>query len=76
MNKQIKNGLPEISRRGVVKGAAGVTIAFAMSGSPLGRMSEAFAAEGAKLNAWVTIGTDNVVTILFFARRRKWGRGC
>ena len=27
-------------------------------------MAEAFAAESAKLNAWVTIGTDNTVTIL------------
>ena len=27
-------------------------------------MAEALAAEGAKLNAWVTIGTDNTITIL------------
>ena len=30
----------------------------------LGRASEAFAAEGAKLNAWVTIGADGTITIM------------
>ncbi|MEX2036674.1 MAG: molybdopterin cofactor-binding domain-containing protein, partial [Xanthobacteraceae bacterium] len=64
MNKHIKNTTIDVSRRGFVKGAAGLTFAFTLGGSLVGRMSEAFAAEGAKLNAWVTIGTDNVVTIL------------
>jgi len=64
MNKHIKNTTIDVSRRGFVKGAAGMTFAFTLGGSLVGRMSEAFAAEGAKLNAWVTIGTDNVVTIL------------
>ena len=54
----------DVSRRGFVKGAAGLTFSFALSGALLGRPSEAFAAEGAKLNAWVTIGADNTITIL------------
>jgi isoquinoline 1-oxidoreductase beta subunit len=62
MNKPIQT--PEVSRRSFVKTAAGLTFSFAMSGAILGRASEAFAAEGAKLNAWVTIGTDSTVTIL------------
>jgi isoquinoline 1-oxidoreductase beta subunit len=62
MNKPIE--ITTISRRGVVKGAAGLTFAFAMSGTPLGKLTEALAADGAKLNAWVTIGTDGTVTIL------------
>lgn len=62
MNKPIQT--PEVSRRSVVKGAAGLTFSFALGGTILGRASEAFAAEGAKLNAWVTIGTDGTVTIL------------
>jgi isoquinoline 1-oxidoreductase beta subunit len=64
MNKHIKNGSLDISRRSFVRGAGGLTFAFALSGSLLGRASEAFAAEGAKLNAWVTIGVDNSITIL------------
>jgi isoquinoline 1-oxidoreductase beta subunit len=63
MNKHINTTI-DVSRRGFVKGAAGLTFAFTLGGSLTGRMSEAFAAEGAKLNAWVTIGTDNTVTIL------------
>src|SRR2546423_6240446 len=53
-----------ISRRSFVKGAAGLTFSFTLGGAVLGRVSEAFAAEGAKLNAWVTVGTDNAITIL------------
>ena len=59
MNKQIKQGSLDVSRRSFVKGAAGLTFSFALGGALLGRPSEAFAADGAKLNAWVTIGTDN-----------------
>ena len=62
MNKQIKK--TELSRRSFTKGAAGLTFAFALSGTTLGRLSEAFASEGAKLNAYVTINTDNSITIL------------
>jgi isoquinoline 1-oxidoreductase beta subunit len=64
MNKHINSKTLDVSRRSVVKGAAGLTFAFAMAGTPLGRLSEAFAAEGTKLNAWVTIGTDGTVSIL------------
>src|SRR5882724_4120067 len=53
-----------VSRRSFVKGAAGLTFSFTLGGAVLGRVSEAFAAEGAKLNAWVTVGTDNAITIL------------
>jgi isoquinoline 1-oxidoreductase subunit beta len=52
-----------ISRRGFVVGAAGLTFAFTLGG--LGRVPGALgAAQATKLNAWVTIGTDNTVTIL------------
>src|SRR5215208_1195214 len=54
----------DVSRRAFVKGAAGLTFAFSLSGSLVGRIGEALAADGAKLNAWVTIGTDNTITIL------------
>src|SRR5258705_7478706 len=53
-----------VSRRSFVKGAAGLTFSFTLGGAVRGRVSEAFAAEGAKLNAWVTVGTDNAITIL------------
>src|ERR1700693_4205512 len=64
MNKQIKKSTIDVSRRDFVKSTAGLTFSFALSGTLLGRASEAFAADGAKLNAWVTIGTDGTVTIL------------
>jgi isoquinoline 1-oxidoreductase beta subunit len=65
MNKHIKQGSIDVSRRSFTKGAAGgLTFAFAFSGAMLGRLSEVFAADGAKLNAYVTIGTDNSITIL------------
>src|SRR5262249_6802380 len=54
----------DVSRRSFVKGAAGLTFTFALGGSLIGRASDAFAAESAKLNAWVTIATDNTITIL------------
>src|SRR5712671_6608571 len=53
-----------VSRRSFVKGAAGLTFSFTLGGAVLGRVSEAFAAEGTKLNAWVTVGTDDAITIL------------
>lgn len=54
-----------ISRREFLAGAGGLTLSFALGGSLLGRASEAVAAEvGARMNAWVTIGTDDIVTIL------------
>ena len=55
-----------ISRRGFVKGAAGLTFAFTVGGSMLGRMADAIAQTPGptQLNAWVTIGNDNMITIL------------
>jgi isoquinoline 1-oxidoreductase beta subunit len=53
-----------VSRRSFVKGAAGLTFAFTFGGAFVAKVSEALAAESAKLNAWVTIGTDNTITIL------------
>jgi len=64
MNKHIKNGAVEVSRRSIIKGAAGLTFSFTLGASFVGHMEKAFAAEGTKLNAWVTVGTDNIVTIL------------
>ena len=62
MNKHIQT--PDLSRRGFVKGATGLTFSCALSGTLLGRVAEAYAADGAKLNAWVTVATDNTITIL------------
>src|SRR5262245_9869230 len=53
-----------VSRRSFVKGAAGLTFAFTFGGAFVPKLSEALAADGARLNAWVTIGTDNSITIL------------
>src|SRR5215475_8716633 len=53
-----------VSRRSFVKGAAGLSFAFTFGGAFVAKVSNALAADGAKLNAWVTIGTDNTITIL------------
>jgi len=55
----------QISRRGFMAGAGGLTFAFTLGGGLLGRASEGLAAEApVRLNAWVTIGTDDLVTIM------------
>jgi isoquinoline 1-oxidoreductase beta subunit len=56
----------KISRRGFMAGAGGLTFAFTLGGSLLGRAADLMAAEGgsAKMNAWVTIGADNTVTVM------------
>lgn len=64
MNEHIKDTGLQVSRRSFVKSASGLTFSFALTGALLGRPLEALAAEGAKLNAWVTIGADNTITIL------------
>src|SRR5215210_7239542 len=64
MNEQLQDSSLDLSRRSFMQGAGGLTFAFALSGALLGRASDAYAAEGAKLNAWVTIGTDDRITIL------------
>src|SRR5919197_4036346 len=53
-----------VDRRSFVKGATGLTFAFTFGGGLVGRVSDALAADSAKLNAWVTIGADNTITIL------------
>ena len=62
MNEHIKAS--DLSRRAFVQGAAGLTFAFTLGG--VGRVSEVLAqgAAGAKMNAFVTIGTDSTVTII------------
>src|SRR6266571_4714880 len=66
MNTPVKNGTLEttVSRRGFVQGAAGLSFAFTFGGALLGNASKAFAADGAKLNAFVTIEADSTVTIM------------
>src|SRR5262249_20894265 len=56
--------MPEVSRRSFVKGAAGLTFSFALAGALTGRTTDAYAATSAQMNAWVTIGADDTVTIL------------
>ena len=41
-----------------------MTFAFSLGGGLLGRSARALAADASKLNAWVTIGADNTVTLL------------
>jgi isoquinoline 1-oxidoreductase beta subunit len=67
MEKNMDPGILDttISRREFLAGTAGLTFSFAMGGSLLGRPSEGLAAGTAvKMNAWVTIATDDTVTIL------------
>ncbi len=55
----------QISRREFMAGAGGLTFGFTLGGGLLGRASEALAAEApVRLNAWVTIGTDDIITIM------------
>jgi len=64
MTIHIKNGSidTDISRRGFVYGAAGMTFAFSLGG--LGRTGEALGAtQATKFNAFVSIGTDNSIVI-------------
>jgi isoquinoline 1-oxidoreductase beta subunit len=62
MNKIMQT--PDLSRRSIIKGAAGLTFSFTLGASFVGHMEKAFALEATKLNAWVTVGTDNTITIL------------
>ena len=67
MNKQSNPGILEttISRREFLAGVGGLTFSFALGGGLFGRASEVLAAEpGVRMNAWVTIGTDDIVTIM------------
>ena len=75
MNKQTNQAsvATTVSRRGFVEGAAGLMFAFTLGG--LGRVGDALgaAAQVARINAWVAIGTDNTVTIL--CRSAEMGQG-
>ena len=51
MNEHIKNETFDVSRRSFVKNASGLTFSFALSGTLLGRASEAFAADSALIQA-------------------------
>src|ERR671934_49997 len=52
-----------VSRRSFVEGAAGLIFAFTLGA--VGRVPHALGAtQAARINAWVTIGTDGTVTIL------------
>ena len=65
MNTQINRAsvTTNVTRRGFVEGAAGLMFAFTLGG--VGRVSDALGAtQGARINAWVTIGTDDTVTIV------------
>jgi isoquinoline 1-oxidoreductase beta subunit len=54
----------KITRREFIAGAGGLTFAFTLGGGLLGRASDALAqAQPVRLNAWVTIGADDTVTI-------------
>ncbi len=66
MDKNIERGIleTEISRREFLAGTGGLTFSFALGGTLLGRASETLAADGVRLNAYVTIGTDDTVTIM------------
>src|SRR5215213_7009131 len=66
MNAAIGKGSLDttISRRNLLKGGAGLTFAFTFGGAMLGRLTDALAADSAKLNAWVTVAADNSITIL------------
>ena len=64
MTIHIKNGSidTDISRRGFVYGAAGMTFAFSLGG--LGRTGEALGAtQATKFNAFVSIGADNSIVV-------------
>ncbi len=64
MNQHISKKALKVSRRGFVAGAAGLTFSFTLGASLTGRLAEALAADAAKLNSFVTIGTDGTVTII------------
>ena len=60
------NGMLEtqISRRGFMKTVGGLTFTFTVAGGLTGRAAQVLAADSARMNAWVTIGTDDTVTVM------------
>jgi isoquinoline 1-oxidoreductase subunit beta len=66
MTKRSNPGILEtpVSRRKFLAGMGGLTFTVALGGGLLGRASGALAAEPAvRMSAWVTIGTDDIVTV-------------
>lgn len=69
----MQNGL-KITRRGFMAGSAGLTFALTVGAGMAGRLSSALAAtNSASPNAWVTIGTDNTITIMSAASEMGQG---
>ena len=67
MEQNLDRGMLDtvISRREFLAGAGGLTFAFALGSGLMGRASGPLAADGdLKINAFVTIATDDTVTIL------------
>jgi isoquinoline 1-oxidoreductase beta subunit len=64
MNEYSRDATLKLSRRAFTKGAAGLTLFFAIPGIIPNRVSEALAESHAEINAWVTIGVDNKITII------------
>jgi isoquinoline 1-oxidoreductase subunit beta len=62
MNAHTKTSASGLNRREMLAGTAGFTLAFSL-GSSLLESSDALAQAAGKLNAYVTIGADNTVTI-------------
>src|SRR5919201_3993574 len=65
MHEDINQGsvATTLTRRGFVGGVAGLTFAFTLGA--VGRVPHALSAtQAARINAWVTIGTDGTVTIV------------
>ena len=54
----------QISRRGFLKTVGGLTFTFTVAGGMTGRAAQVLAADSATMNAWVTIGADNIVTVM------------
>ena len=54
----------KISRRGFLKSVGGLTFTFTVAGGLTGRAAQVLAADSATMNAWVTIGADDVVTVM------------
>jgi isoquinoline 1-oxidoreductase subunit beta len=55
----------KISRRGFMAGVGGLSFSFTLGGALVGRLGEALAAgESTRMNAWVTIGANDVITVM------------
>lgn len=72
MATKIRNTDPAVGRRGFLAGAGGLTVAIAIGGAT-GLVHAQSGAPNAALNAWVTIGPDDVVTVM--APSAEMGQG-